>query len=223
MSRISVCLVLQACSGKFLVRGFNIKVPSNNLIEASSEQLCKLRHVQRCQGKYWDLNVCFKCWNATEGVLMWHFKVQTVVLFIKISLDILSVLWEAWWALAMKISAVIQSSSKHSHGSVKLPFFPCLWIHIDVIIIFVVFNWKLKSCRDSLGVGVGSWEVGNDIQPVCSSVKCFHSNSGLTSPYGEHFVTYTFVRKQTCFPPRSAFLAHLFCVCQSRVNCKEGF
>lgn len=39
----------------------------------------------------------------------------------------------------MKISAVIQSSSKHSHGSVNLPFFPCLWIHIDIIIFFVLF------------------------------------------------------------------------------------
>lgn len=45
----------------------------------------------------------------------------------------------------------------------------------------------------------------------------------FTSPYGEHFFTYTFVRKQKCFPPKSAILAHLFCVCQSRVNCKEGF
>lgn len=42
-------------------------------------------------------------------------------------------------------------------------------------------------------------------------------------PYGKHFLTYTFVRKQTLSPPTSAFLANLFCLCQSRVNWKEGF
>lgn len=109
----------------------------------------------------------------------------------------------------------------------KLHFFPCLWIHNASINFFVVFNWKLKSCRDSLVAGFGSWEVGNDIQPVCSSGKCFHSNLGLprtvTCFYGELFLTYTFVRKQTHFSSKPAFLAHLFCLCQSMVNCKEGF
>lgn len=89
-------------------------------------------------------------------------------------------------------------------------FLVCGCILILLFFCFV-FNWKWKSCRDSFVAGVGSWEVGNDIQPVCSSGNGFHSNLGLprivTSPYGEHFLTYTFARK-----------AH-----QSRVNCKEGF
>lgn len=88
-----------------------------------------------------------------------------------------SVLWEAWWALVMKKLQLFRVQVSNSHWSVKLHFFPSLWIHTDII-YFLVFIWKWKSCWDSLVAGVGSWEVGNDILPVCSSGKCFHSNPG---------------------------------------------
>lgn len=146
-----------------------------------------------------------------------------MILFIKISLDVPSVLWEAWWALVMKKLQLFRAQVSNSHWSVKLHFFPSLWIHTDII-YFLVFIWKWKSCRDSLVAEVGSWEVGNDIQPVCSSGKCFHSNPGnCYLPLWKTLPHLHICKKTNPFPPTSAFLANLFCLCQSRVNWKEGF